>query len=306
MASAPVSLYLDLEDGQTADLEVVAKASLAAVAAIREIAFQIDPLLVVRVEIESGTKGSLSINAWIKSQKEKHLTKRNIATAALVFVVYFKDEIKDHVVGQLLDEYLPSISEEMFSDTQRREMAEVFDQALAKRVGKKEIEKVYQELEEDPAVKGVGAGTAPGKKPDGIVPRSDFKYRSGQVRVTETEVKKRVSEPRMTVTLVKPALEHRHRSWKLRGPHGEFGAVMHDEQFLDDLLYEKIRVPMIEGLQLDVTLKIEEEFTPEGVWETKSRKITKVHGHTRPPSQTSLLPDAQLRPSVNDNETGDN
>jgi hypothetical protein len=75
MTSAPLSLYLDLEPGQTADLEVVAKASLAFVAALKEIAFQIDPLLEIRVELDSGTKGSPSLNARLKSARERYLTR---------------------------------------------------------------------------------------------------------------------------------------------------------------------------------------------------------------------------------------
>lgn len=305
MSSAPISLYLELEDGQIADLEVVAKASLAFVSAIKEIAFQVDPLLVVRVEIDSGTKGSLSINARIKTLKDKYLTRRNIVTVAAVVLVYFKDEVQEHVVGEILDEYIPSISEDRFSDAQRQELKDIVDGALERRIGKKEIGKVYQELEEDPAVKGVGATASPSKKPDSIVPREEFRYRSGESRVIETEVRKRTTEPRLTVTLVKPALEHRKRSWRLKSANGEFGAMMQDEDFLDGLLAERIQVPMIEGVQLDVTLKVEEELTPDGVWEIKSRKIVKVHGYSRPPSQTSLLPSPQLRPSVHDNEDDD-
>jgi hypothetical protein len=304
MTSAPLSLYLELEPDQTADLEVVAKASLAFVATLKEIAYQIDPLLEVRVELESGSKGSLSLNARLRSWKKKYVKPHVIFSITTIFLVYFKDEVRDHVVDKLLDVVIPGFTEEHFSKEQKQEMQQIVEDGLSRRLGKKEAAQIYLELNKDPAIKGVGATNILGAKPDSIVPRSKFPARAGVAPVTET-ITKRKSEPTLTVTLVKPALEHAKRSWRVSEAGVEFGAVMEDQKFLDDLLTERIRVPMIEGVQLTATFRIEEELSPDGVWVVTSRKIITVHSFKRPPHQTSLLPKPPLRPSVDDDEDDD-
>ncbi|MDB5695099.1 MAG: hypothetical protein JWN21_642, partial [Sphingomonas bacterium] len=48
---APISLYIDLEEGELADLEIVSRAAIAWAEAIREAAFILDPTVEVRVEL---------------------------------------------------------------------------------------------------------------------------------------------------------------------------------------------------------------------------------------------------------------
>ena len=67
MTTTPLSLYLDLEKGATADLEVVSRAALAWSAAIKDLAFILDPSIEIRVEIASGTPGSFSLNSLIRT-----------------------------------------------------------------------------------------------------------------------------------------------------------------------------------------------------------------------------------------------
>lgn len=64
---APVSLYIDLEEGRRANLESVARAAVAFAAAVRETAFVLDPSMSVRVELVDSTEGSVSLNALIRS-----------------------------------------------------------------------------------------------------------------------------------------------------------------------------------------------------------------------------------------------
>lgn len=306
MASAPVSLYLELKPGETADLEVVARASLALVAAIKDITYHLDPLSDVRVELQSGDEGSLELKAWVREKRQKYINPKTVLAATIVFALYFKDEVKEHIISKGLDYLFPGFVEESFSDAEKKELREIIDEALKKHLGHKEAAQVYRELDKDPAVSGVGATTKPGTKPASIVPKSDFKRRAGDAPVIESEVRKRESDPTFTVTLIKPVLEHSKRSWRLKAGDVEFGAVMQDQEFLDNVLSEKIKVPMVEGIQLNVTLHIEEEFTPLGVWEVKSRKITKVHSFNRAPSQPSLLSIPQLRASIQGDEDEDN
>ena len=67
MNTIPLSLYIDIEKGKVADLEVVARTALAWDALTKEIFYIADPALDVRVEIVNGTKGSVSLNTIIKA-----------------------------------------------------------------------------------------------------------------------------------------------------------------------------------------------------------------------------------------------
>ena len=67
------SLYIELEPGTKADLETVSNSALAFVSAVRELAYILDPSLDLRVEFVSGTEGSFSLNAWLRSLNPKDL-----------------------------------------------------------------------------------------------------------------------------------------------------------------------------------------------------------------------------------------
>src|SRR5947208_9697632 len=90
---APVSLYLDLQPGQKVDLEVAARAALAFAAAIRETAYIFDPSMTVRVELLSGTDGSLSLNSLIRSIKLRDLvTRKRLIALAITATLWFTHE----------------------------------------------------------------------------------------------------------------------------------------------------------------------------------------------------------------------
>src|SRR5438874_1636491 len=109
-AAAPVSLYIDLEDGQKPDLEVIARASLAFAAAIRETAHITDPSIAVRVELISGTDGSLSLNTAIRAVRAasaRVVTRESLIAVAATVATWFTletekwayEKILDHVTG---------------------------------------------------------------------------------------------------------------------------------------------------------------------------------------------------------------
>lgn len=52
MPGAPLSLYIHLEPGRIAELDAVARVSLQLSAAVREIAFFVDPIPGFRIELE--------------------------------------------------------------------------------------------------------------------------------------------------------------------------------------------------------------------------------------------------------------
>jgi len=58
-AAAPLRLYFQIEPGQTADAEVIARASLAFIAGVKELAYVIDPSAVIHIGLKGHTEGSL-------------------------------------------------------------------------------------------------------------------------------------------------------------------------------------------------------------------------------------------------------
>jgi hypothetical protein len=97
----PISLYLELEPGQTADLEVVARAALAFAAAIREAAFVLDPSLEISLGFESGTEGSLSLNSIIRSIKNNtKLDPATIKTLIIMVIFWFSTDIRQWTVQE--------------------------------------------------------------------------------------------------------------------------------------------------------------------------------------------------------------
>src|SRR3712207_4195742 len=65
-ATAPISLYVELAPDRRGDLEVISRAAIAWAETIREAAFLTDPFLDVRVELISGTEGSIDLNSEIR------------------------------------------------------------------------------------------------------------------------------------------------------------------------------------------------------------------------------------------------
>ena len=62
----PISLYLKTRQGEHTDLKVVAKAALTFAEIIEAAARAIDPDLIVKVEVVSGTEGSFGLNTLNK------------------------------------------------------------------------------------------------------------------------------------------------------------------------------------------------------------------------------------------------
>lgn len=99
-----ISLYVALEPGTKADLEVIARASLEFAATLREVAYVIDPSIDLRIEIESGTPGSLSLNSVLRFLKVTDRKGRlNIKAIALGVGAFFFHESAVWQYNKILD-----------------------------------------------------------------------------------------------------------------------------------------------------------------------------------------------------------
>ncbi len=283
----PISLYLDLEPGEVADIEVVARTSLAFAVALRDLAYVIDPSIELKIGLSSGTEGSLSLNSILRNLKDSKGEELTLKAIAGVVVIWFGVHALDYGFEKIAD-FITGKDHEHFSDEQRKELAEIVQKAVAGKVADQHVQQVYREIERDPAIKGVGATTVAGERPAVIVPRTEFGARSGRtMEPVENTINRRVSTETVRVGLISPVLLPGNRRWKLRSAQGEFGAAIKDQDFINRVLTGTTSITMKAGIEMDVQLETAEEFR-HGVWEVQERNVLHVDTLIEPPSQGNL------------------
>ncbi|MBY3474085.1 hypothetical protein HFN78_24705 [Rhizobium laguerreae] len=282
-----ISLYIELKEGEKVDLETAARAALAFDAVLKEIAFSIDPFSAIRVELESGTEGSLSLNSIIKSVSGR-FTQTQLTSIVGGVMFWFAQETASWTYSAILDEVntQPEIHQSLTKEEVEavaKEIAKILDSKVAE----KQVGKVYQELQRDDAVKGVGVAVERDKKPRYIVPRSEFQQR-GRIITGSESTGSRTETTVQTLTLVSPVLIKGKRKWKFRQQKFEFGAPILDEAFLDRLLSGREPIPMSDGIAMKVKLTVKEE-KKDGVWQIVDRSIDEVIEVIQPPKQYDIL-----------------
>lgn len=280
-----VSLYLDLKDGMKVDLATAARAALAFDAALKEIAFSLDPFATVRVELESGTEGSLSLNSIITAAK---LDETRLKAIARGIAAFFAADTASYTYQKVLDHFVeePEAHQSM-SKEEIDQLATAVLRIVESKAAEKQVGRIYQELQRDEAVRGVGVSPKHDRRPAQIVPRSEFQSR-GRV-VEESEKMGERSETTVQVlTLVSPVLvQGSSRKWKFRSGKLEFGAPIKDQRFLDRVLSGRERVPMADGIRMKVVLTVKEEYK-DGVWQIRDRTVNEVMEITSASEQGSL------------------
>ncbi len=138
-----VSLYLDLEPGKKPDLEVVARAALAYVEAIKEAGFILNPGMDVSVEFVSGTEGSLSLNTILKSVRPDPVALRAVA---LIILGWFASDLRTYGVIKFLDTYLPTEQRATLSDEDIKRIMRALQQSLDGKIAKEPVNQVYREI----------------------------------------------------------------------------------------------------------------------------------------------------------------
>jgi len=286
---ATFSLYIDLESGRVADLDVVARAALAFSAAVREAAKTIDPFLDIRVEIESGTEGSLKLNTIFRAIKKLSPNKITLTALVGIGISWFATDLRQYGMDKLFDHLFksdPSINHNI-SENERKEIIEIVNDIIAKKVASEFVEQVYRELDQDDVIKGVGASKSKGEKPSSIVPKSEFRARGYNQVIVEESSESRTTTAVQTLILVSPVLAHNNRGWRFFFSGQEFTAKIADKKFLDEALAGKANVPFREGVHLLVEMKTDEN-KEDGVWVVKKRTILNVIKVSAPAVQQSF------------------
>ncbi len=287
MASAPITLYLDIPEGQHGDLEVVAEASIAWARTIKEIARVLYPDIEIRVEVLDADEGSFGLNARIRSlsPQAKGMLVGILAGAASHFALetvdYFYEKFLDSIFG----------TDPPPAEVQSRAEVQRVQAAVSQGAGRRSAEQVFRALQTDSVILGVGITAQPDEEPASIIPRAAFLNRGGYVEAPTEETRERTRSERIDAILIKPVLvPNSRRKWRFQTSAGEFSFSMKDEKFSQRLLQGIETIPMVAGVILDVDVEVSEVLS-DGLWRPKSRAIVKVWSHRFDASALLPFPD---------------
>ena len=275
----PISLYIDLYDGKKADLEVVSRAAIAWAEAIKEIAGKLEPQAQFRVQFESGTEGSLSLNSvisWVTPSAETKQHLRMIVCAVLLWWAMKESELQyEDLRDWLKGKDAPAVAKEL-SDVEIDDLAKRVAEHLGKTTAQPQKAQIFRELERDPAVKGVGVSSVHGQRPENVVNRAEFSARSNTAVAEDETSERRTIKRRAKVTLVSPILKAVERSWRFQEQgQDEYGAVMKDQRFLEAIERGAVTIPLRTGVEMEIALSIREE-KQGGIWTPIERVVTAV------------------------------
>lgn len=294
----PFSIYLQLEEGTQADLEVVAKSSLALIAALKDVVEFADPLMDLKITIQNGEEGSLRLNTFLTlfgRGEESRKTRQTALNWLLGGVTMF---LLEATAGHYYENFLSWIDERVIEavtegedpDTVEaiaQECKAILDGAMHNELAARHVRRFFEELRDDPNIVGVGVSADHQTLPEIIIPRAEFYARSKAEPIPEENTKRERVE-RMTVLLVQPRLLGDEKAWRFSAGGLEFAAKVTDRRFIEETLSGKNPIPLVEGVYLDVDLRLDEK-KENGVWVVKHRSVQHVHGVEGGKIQGSLL-----------------
>lgn len=294
--TTPISLYIDLVPSTRADIEVVSRAAIAWSELIREAVFLVEPFAEVRVELMTGTEGSLNLNARINAIRGVISDPKKLKAVAYAILLFFGGQFSGWVIGKGFDVAWESLSAEAaqvwdtLSSSEQEEALRVARQVVESKTAREKAQRVYAELSKDDRVTGVGATLTPGHRPADIVPRSEFSERAGGSKeIVEETIQRRIVPDRLTLTLIAPSLSEEDYKWKFRLGTKTVWAHMDDETMRARIAPGSNSAPrMLLGIVLDVDLETIQEFR-DNVWVVIDQRVTKVHSLKEPTSQPSWL-----------------
>lgn len=281
----PISIYLGLEQGRTASLEAVAEASLAWVAALREMVAIVDPGVTVEVEIVDGDRSSLWLNTLLRlceaklEQVEEGGAKFPrlwaLARGLAIIIVSTPIAITAEDVWRRVIGENPQVVE--LSEDTKADLIERFKLALKPDVAEEQKKQFFRALESDPRITGVGVANEPrSTPPPQVTSRDIFSQYVRTSTVDERTEGVRTRTETIEVTLVSPVLENAERSWRFRMPGlPEFGAVMRDREFLAAIEQGEVHEELRQGIQMEITVEFKDRFEG-GVWRTVERNVIEV------------------------------
>ena len=304
-AGTPISVYLQLKEGELADWEVVSKAAIEFIEALKELAEFADPSAKLKVTLQNSEEGSLRFNALLEffggsgdpGVSEQKRRERRVALKGILYAAgtWLLLETGAHYYDKLLAELDDAVAAWMQEDPAvdpasveeaKQECRKLLEGATRNQVGASHVRKFFVELKADENITGVGVTPDHESLPEVIIPRSEFGDRSRPAK-EDTEPTNRTRVETMTVLLVEPRLLGDEKAWRFSIGGMEFGAKIEDKEFVRATLSGRNGLPLMEGIYLQVRMRIEER-REDTAWIIKSRTILEVIDHQTKPEQGSF------------------
>lgn len=294
----PLVFYFEIADGRAADLEIVSKSSLEAIALVRDISFIFDPSSEIRMKLISGDEGSLRLNTLISGKK----LKRSAKMAAIGAGFFLAEQTLGYLYTAILDGAVDHVQQHLFDEenqkpnqndwnlfkgekippNEQREISERLIKVCRDKSRKQYAEQFFVQLSRDENIRAFGLTPKLRTNPAKLLDRGDFtRIASGGWDEARSGQRERIQ--RIRAILVRPVLLDEVRNWRFRSIEGEFSAKMADRRFLKMLLAGEMKTPLMAGLEIEMTLSTSEIARGE-VWEVDSRVVVEVHS-VKPPSQ---------------------
>lgn len=276
--SQNLSLYFSLAEGKTADLEVVAKTSLAFATAVREISFLIEPDAIVHIELKSGTDGSLSLNTIVKITKSgiQKVTVYAISGAIATFILKAAGEVAINIIAGEVYEYIVE-RDNTLTPEQVQEIANKAAEAAASRAVRGMAQEFFRQVSRDPNISGIGISDEHGVRPRVLLDREQIDARANPPTVIEPLPDRRVRRLHQVPILIRIAnLSAEPKKWYIEYTEGAHWATMKAPDFLEKMRNNNTNIEIGAQLTLTVDLALEEE-KHEGVWVVRNVVIEQVH-----------------------------
>lgn len=265
-----LSLYFDTAPGELADLEVAAAAAIQWAQGLKAAAVAIDPDHEYRVSLIAAKPGSSNWIAKVEKSRANQLAKR-VSEGWQKVPLIMRMGIGLAVVIPLTAK--PTIDywlgRDGFTDTQKKELQEVYEKAAADEAVKGHRQAIYKIAPRDRKITAIGTGVPKGDdwKPERTVPSNQFAEADGLFELKRDESDERTIPQTLDVVLVTPRLENAPRTWTFRqeGLPGTFNAVMKDKKFLAALERSGIRETLRANIQMKIRLQIKQRLV-DGEW----------------------------------------
>lgn len=274
-----ISLHFGLASGESADLEVIASATLQWIGAIQAAAHALDPEAQVKVAIIDADQSSLRLNtilSWAEDQlarldrgSSKYPRLRKLAVALAIFLIIDAPLTFDHYTGETTTIEL--------SEDDRRRLDEFLEKIRRTPDFPQPRQGFFRELERDPSISSVEVSEGPDTPSLVSVPRAEFPERGGLWVMEEAEQERTIHHI-LDVVLISPVLINEPRAWHF-AQEGlpEFRAIMKDRRFLAALEQQHVQERLRTGIRMRIQLEIK-EYWKDNAWKVrrKGRSVTQV------------------------------
>lgn len=292
MTEAPISLYFDVPPGQHADLEVVARATIEWIEAIRDLASVVAPGLQYEIEFVESEEGSLWLSNLIRAVKEGD--RKALASIVTAVLLFFAAGPALHLQADIGDEFWKRLGHEdnaTLSDEDKRDIVAKVVTAIEQTQVADRRRQLIRYVERDRRIAGVGVGTTPTSAGPIVEIRREMFPAYGATDATPREMPKKDTDVRQSVRvkIIRASLKEGDTKprWRFSEGDTEWSADIEDDEFVAALNADATGLHLAVGQIMVVDVAIDRKFIDDA-WQEDKRRILLVKEPRIARRQTSL------------------